>query len=68
MDKASKGGTSGIPASDARPVLEGPDIARVAEIGGLSKNYIDISAYVKDRKYWEDNFGSTLPWMRNKAG
>jgi len=47
---------------------QGPDIARVAEIGGLSKNYIDISAYVKDRKYWEDNFGSTLPWMRNKAG
>ncbi|MBW8723262.1 MAG: extracellular solute-binding protein, partial [Polaromonas sp.] len=38
---------------------QGPDIARVAEIGGLSKNYIDISAYVKDRKYWEDNFGST---------
>ncbi len=47
---------------------QGPDILRVAEIGGLSKNYIDISAHVKDRKYWEDNFGSTLPWMRNKAG
>ena len=47
---------------------KGPDIARVAEIGGLSKNYIDISPYLKDRKYWEANFGSTLPWMRNKAG
>jgi alpha-1,4-digalacturonate transport system substrate-binding protein len=47
---------------------KGPDIARVAEIGGLSKNYIDISPYIKDRKYWEANFGSTLPWMRNKAG
>jgi alpha-1,4-digalacturonate transport system substrate-binding protein len=23
---------------------------------------------VKDRKYWEANFGSTLPWMRYKAG
>lgn len=47
---------------------QGPDIARVAEIGGLSKNYLDIGPYVKDRKYWEANFGSTLPWMRNKAG
>lgn len=47
---------------------QGPDIARVAEIGGLSKNYIDIAPYVKDRKYWETNFGSTLPWMRNKTG
>ncbi|MEY2893416.1 MAG: hypothetical protein RJA98_3324, partial [Pseudomonadota bacterium] len=46
---------------------KGPDIARVAEIGGLSKNYIDISPYVKDRKYWESNFGSTLPWMRQNA-
>ena len=40
----------------------------MAEIGGLSKNYIDISPYLKDRKYWEANFGGTLPWMRNKAG
>lgn len=47
---------------------QGPDIARVAEIGGLSKNYIDISPYVKDRKYWEANFGNTLPWMRYKQG
>ena len=47
---------------------QGPDIARVAEIGGLSKNYIDIAPYLKDRKYWDDNFGSTLPFMRNKAG
>ncbi|WP_240538360.1 ABC transporter substrate-binding protein [Rhodoferax sp. PAMC 29310] len=47
---------------------QGPDIARVSEIGGLSKNYIDISPYVKDRKYWEANYGSTLPWMRSNAG
>jgi alpha-1,4-digalacturonate transport system substrate-binding protein len=46
---------------------QGPDIARVAEIGGLSKNYIDIGPYVKDRKYWETNFGSTLGWMRQNA-
>jgi len=47
---------------------QGPDIARVAEVGGLSKNYLDIGPYLKDRKYWEANFGSTLPWMRAKAG
>jgi alpha-1,4-digalacturonate transport system substrate-binding protein len=47
---------------------QGPDIARVAEIGGLSKNYLDIGPYVKDRKYWEANYGSSLPWMRYKAG
>lgn len=47
---------------------QGPDIARVTDIGGLSKYYLDIGPYVKDRKYWETNFGSTLPWMRTKPG
>ena len=45
---------------------KGPDIARVAEIGGLSKNYIDISPYLKDRKYWEANFGGTLPCIHRR--
>ena len=43
---------------------EGPDIARVTDLGGLSKYYLDITPYVKDAKYWEANFGQTLPWMR----
>ncbi|WP_310377210.1 extracellular solute-binding protein [Rhodoferax ferrireducens] len=47
---------------------EGPDIARVTDLGGLTRFYLDIGPYLKDRKYWEANFGSTLPWMRNKAG
>lgn len=47
---------------------QGPDIARVTDIGGLSKYYLDIAPYVKDHKYWETNFGSTLPWMRTKPG
>jgi len=47
---------------------QGPDIARVTDIGGLSKYYLDIAPYVKDQKYWENNFGSTLPWMRTKPG
>jgi alpha-1,4-digalacturonate transport system substrate-binding protein len=47
---------------------EGPDIARVTELGGLSKYYLDITPYVRDAKYWEANFGQTLPWMRPSAG
>ena len=43
---------------------EGPDIARVTDLGGLSKYYLDITPYVKDPKYWEGNFGQTLKWLR----
>lgn len=43
---------------------EGPDIARVTELGGLSRYYLDITPYVKDPRYWETNFGETLKWMR----
>ncbi len=46
---------------------QGPDIARVTDLGGLSKYYLDISAHVKDAKYWEANFGATLPWLRPSA-
>ena len=44
---------------------EGPDIARVTDLGGLSKYYLDITRYVKDPKQWEANFGQTLKWMRS---
>jgi len=47
---------------------EGPDIARVTDLGGLSKYYLDITPYLKDPKYWEANFGKTLPWMRPSPG
>jgi len=43
---------------------EGPDIARVTDLGGLSRYYLDITPYVKDPKYWEANFGQTLKWLR----
>ena len=46
---------------------EGPDIARVTDLGGLAKYYLDITPYVKDPKYWEANFGTTLPWLRPTA-
>jgi alpha-1,4-digalacturonate transport system substrate-binding protein len=47
---------------------EGPDIARVTDLGGLSKYYLDITPYVKDPKYWEANFGQTLKWLRPTPG
>jgi alpha-1,4-digalacturonate transport system substrate-binding protein len=46
---------------------QGPDIARVTDLGGLSKYYLDVSAHVKDRKYWDANFGATAGWLRPSA-
>ena len=43
---------------------QGPDIARVTDLGGLSKYYMDISAHVKDRAYWDKSFGATANWLR----
>lgn len=42
---------------------EGPDFARVTDLGGLSKYYLDLTPYV-DKDYWEANFGGTLDWYR----
>ena len=46
---------------------QGPDIARVTDLGGLSKFYLDISKDLKNRKYFDDNFGATAPWLRPSA-
>jgi alpha-1,4-digalacturonate transport system substrate-binding protein len=43
---------------------QGPDLARVTDLGGLSQYYIDISKDVKDAAYWEKNFGPFMNWMR----
>lgn len=43
---------------------QGPDIARVTNLGGLSKYYLDMSGLVADPKYWEENMGSFLNWLR----
>jgi alpha-1,4-digalacturonate transport system substrate-binding protein len=43
---------------------EGPDMARVTDLGGLSEFYLDMSPYLSDTGYWENNFGSTLGWLR----
>jgi alpha-1,4-digalacturonate transport system substrate-binding protein len=43
---------------------QGPDIARVTDLGGLSEYFIDLRPYVDDAAYWDDNFGPFLDWMR----
>jgi alpha-1,4-digalacturonate transport system substrate-binding protein len=43
---------------------EGPDMARVTDLGGLSKYYLDLAPYLEDPAYWEENFGPFLSWMR----
>lgn len=41
----------------------GPDMAKVTDLGGLSKYYLDLAPYV-DSAYWESSFGGTLDWYR----
>ncbi len=43
---------------------EGPDIARVTDLGGLSEYFLDLRPYLDDPAYWETNFGPFLDWMR----
>lgn len=45
---------------------QGPDLARVTDLGGLAKYYVDIRPFV-NAAYWEENFGATLPWFRTSA-
>ncbi|SFB76567.1 ABC transporter substrate-binding protein [Tropicimonas isoalkanivorans] len=41
----------------------GPDMAKVTDLGGLSKYYLDLAPHV-DRAYWEESFGPILDWYR----
>lgn len=43
---------------------EGPDLARVTDLGGLSEYFLDMRPYLADPDYWENNFGPFLDWMR----
>ncbi|MEM8587426.1 MAG: ABC transporter substrate-binding protein [Pseudomonadota bacterium] len=43
---------------------EGPDIARVTDLGGLSEYYLDLTPYISDPAYWEASFGPFLNWLR----
>lgn len=43
---------------------EGPDMARVTDLGGLAQYYLDMTPYLSDPDYWEANFGPFLAWLR----
>ncbi len=45
---------------------EGPDMARVTQLGVLSKYYLDLRPYLADAAYWETNFGPFLKWMQSE--
>ena len=43
---------------------EGPDMARVTDLGGLAEHYLDMTPHLMDADYWEENFGPFLTWLR----
>ena len=43
---------------------QGPDIARVVDLGGIAAHALDLRPHLKDAAYWEQNFGPFLGWMR----
>lgn len=43
---------------------EGPDMARVTQLGIMSKYMLDLRPYLSDPAYWEENFGPFLKWMQ----
>ncbi|MBX3578789.1 MAG: extracellular solute-binding protein [Rhizobiaceae bacterium] len=43
---------------------EGPDLARVTDLGGLAKYMLDVTPYVKDAAAIEAAYGKTLAWTR----
>jgi alpha-1,4-digalacturonate transport system substrate-binding protein len=43
---------------------EGPDMARVTDMGGLNKYYLDLRPHLKDAAYWDTNFGPILEWLQ----
>ena len=43
---------------------DGPDIARVTDLGGLSEHYLDLTPHLSDPAYWEANFAPFLKWLR----
>ncbi|WP_421853331.1 ABC transporter substrate-binding protein [Oricola sp.] len=42
---------------------QGPDLARVTDLGGLSQYYLDLTPHISDPEYWKTNFGPFLKWL-----
>jgi len=47
---------------------EGPDMARVTQLGDLSRHYLDMRPLLSDPAYWDENFGPFLAWMQQEKG
>ncbi len=43
---------------------DGPDLARVTDLGGLAEYYLDLRPHITNAAYWEQNFGPFLNWLR----
>jgi alpha-1,4-digalacturonate transport system substrate-binding protein len=43
---------------------QGPDMARVTDLGGVAPFALDLRPHLKDAAYWEQNYGPFLEWMR----
>lgn len=43
---------------------EGPDLARVTDLGGLAQYMLDVTPYVADAAKIEEQYGRTLAWTR----
>lgn len=46
---------------------EGPDMARVTDLGGLKEYYLDVREYLSEDEaaYIEENYGPYLNWLRD---
>lgn len=47
---------------------EGPDMARVTQLGIIAPHMLDLRPYLTDAAYWEENFGPFLAWMQAEPG
>ncbi len=45
---------------------EGPDMARVTQLGDLSRHYLDLRPLLSNPEYWDENFGPFLAWMQSE--
>ena len=43
---------------------EGPDMARVTQLGVLAEYMLDLRPFLSNPEYWEENFGPFLAWMQ----
>jgi alpha-1,4-digalacturonate transport system substrate-binding protein len=43
---------------------QGPDLARMTDLGGQQAYFLDMRPYLSNPDYWEANFGPFLNWMR----